>query len=96
MMASEGEAEMRKRSSGSATHNLDGDDKDVWPWLGLTAKEAKANGGADARFDGVRLEAWRALFDYMQKKGLAVIRTERRITLVALPSRSLIADGMPR
>ena len=25
------------------SHNIDGDDNDVWPWLGETAREAKAN-----------------------------------------------------
>jgi hypothetical protein len=30
------------------THNIDGDDKDVWPWLGKTQKEAKINGGSNA------------------------------------------------
>lgn len=54
------------------THNLDGDDKDVWPWLGRTAKEAKANGGANARFDVATLEEWRQLFDHMQAKGVVV------------------------
>lgn len=54
------------------THNLDGDDQDVWPWLGRTAREAKANSGANARFDIARLNEWRELFDYLQTKGVAV------------------------
>jgi CubicO group peptidase (beta-lactamase class C family) len=52
------------------THNLDGDDKDVWPWLGATAKEAKRNSGKDARFDIARLREWRELFEYMQRQGV--------------------------
>ncbi|UCE46750.1 MAG: DUF5060 domain-containing protein, partial [Phycisphaerales bacterium] len=52
------------------THNIDGDDRDVWPWLGDTPREAKANGRADARFDIAKLVQWRELFEYMQNKGL--------------------------
>jgi hypothetical protein len=52
------------------THNIDGDDKDVWPWLGDTAREAKSNGADDVRFDVARLEEWRELFDHMQTRGV--------------------------
>lgn len=52
------------------THNIGGDDKDVWPWLGDTARQAMANGGADARFDVAKLAQWRDLFEYMQTKGV--------------------------
>jgi hypothetical protein len=52
------------------THNVGGDDNDVWPWLGKTPREARANGGKGARFDVARLEAWRELFEYMQTKGV--------------------------
>ncbi|MFQ5808236.1 MAG: DUF5060 domain-containing protein, partial [Armatimonadota bacterium] len=52
------------------THNLDGDDRDVWPWLGKTAAEAKANGGPDARFDVARLAEWVDLFEHMQRQGV--------------------------
>ena len=38
------------------TNNIDGDDKDVWPWLGETAREAKVNSAGDVRFDVARLE----------------------------------------
>ena len=51
-------------------HNIDGDDKDVWPWLGNSLKEAKANGGKDARFDIVKLREWRELFAHMQMRGV--------------------------
>ena len=52
------------------THNLDGDDKDVWPWLGKSAQEAKANSSGEVRFDIARLEEWHQLFGYMQSKGV--------------------------
>jgi len=52
------------------THNLGGDDRDVWPWLGETAREAMTNGGQDSRFDVARLEEWRELFEYMQGRGV--------------------------
>ncbi len=52
------------------THNIDGDDKDVWPWLGESAEEAKANGGKDARFDIAKLHRWRKLFEHMQSRGV--------------------------
>jgi hypothetical protein len=52
------------------THNIDGDDRDVWPWLGKTAREAKANAGPGARFDVARLEEWRQLFEYMHAGGI--------------------------
>jgi len=52
------------------THNISGDDSDVWPWLGETSREARSNGGSDARFDVVKLDEWRELFEYMQAKGV--------------------------
>ncbi len=52
------------------THNIGGDDKDVWPWLGKTQQEAMSNGGSDARFDVAKLDNWRQLFEYMQTKGV--------------------------
>ena len=53
------------------THNIRGDDRDVWPWIGTTEREALQNGGADARFDVAKLEAWRELFEHMQTQGVA-------------------------
>lgn len=50
------------------THNIEGDMRDVWPWLGATEKEAKQNAGLSARFDIGKLREWQALFEYMQKK----------------------------
>ncbi len=52
------------------THNIDGDDRDVWPWLGDSPREAKANGEKNARFDVVKLDEWRALFEHMQDRGV--------------------------
>ena len=52
------------------THNINGDNKDVWPWLGGTSTEAKTNAGASARFDVAKLEEWRLLFEFMQEKGV--------------------------
>ena len=54
------------------SHNIDGDDKDVWPWLGRTTKEAKANGAANSRFDVAKLDDWRLLFEHMQQRGVVV------------------------
>jgi CubicO group peptidase (beta-lactamase class C family) len=52
------------------THNIDGDDKDVWPWLGETAEVAKTHGARQARFDLMKLEEWRQLFEHMQTVGV--------------------------
>jgi len=52
------------------THNLGGDDRDVWPWLGGTSQEAMTNGGRDARFDIAKLGQWRELFEHMQTRGV--------------------------
>jgi len=52
------------------THNLGGDDKDVWPWLGSSAEIAMTNGGPDARFDIPKMHEWRQLFEHMQKAGV--------------------------
>jgi len=52
------------------THNIGGDNKDVWPWLGETAREAMSNAGREARFDVAKLDGWRQLFEHMQAKGV--------------------------
>ncbi len=52
------------------THNIGGDDKDVWPWLGEIAREAMSNAGKNARFDVAKLDEWRQLFEHMQAKGV--------------------------
>jgi hypothetical protein len=51
------------------THNLEGDEKDVWPWLGDTSEEAKRN---HLRFDVARLDKWRDLFEYIQSKNIVI------------------------
>ena len=52
------------------THNIRGDDRDVWPWLGKTERDAMAHGGKNSRFDVAKLDEWRQLFEHMQKKGV--------------------------
>ena len=53
------------------THNIDGDDRDVYPWLGSGSSEAKSNAGATtARFNVVKLQEWLELFEYMTEKGV--------------------------
>jgi hypothetical protein len=52
------------------THNIAGDDNDVWPWIGKTSREARSNGGSNARFDVAKLDEWRQLFEHMQAKGV--------------------------
>ncbi len=52
------------------THNLDGDDSDVWPWVGDSTASAKVNGGRNARFDIKRLNEWYELFSHMQGTGV--------------------------
>ncbi|RMG39271.1 MAG: DUF5060 domain-containing protein [Planctomycetota bacterium] len=53
-------------------HNVGGDGNDVWPWLGRSPREAKANAAGQVRFDIARLEQWAALFEYMQTQGVAL------------------------
>jgi len=52
------------------THNIGGDDKDVWPWFGASQREAMSNGVGEVRFDVAKLDEWRVLFEYMQTKGV--------------------------
>ncbi|MCP4261971.1 MAG: DUF5060 domain-containing protein [Planctomycetes bacterium] len=52
------------------THNVGGDDRDVWPWLGETPRQAMANSRRNVRFDVAKLAQWRDLFEYMQSKGV--------------------------
>ncbi|MCP4782230.1 MAG: DUF5060 domain-containing protein [Fuerstiella sp.] len=52
------------------THNIGGDDKDVWPWLGRTQQKAMSNGAGDPRFDVAKLDEWRELFEHMQTRGV--------------------------
>jgi hypothetical protein len=52
------------------THNLGGDNRDVWPWVGKSAGGARVNSSGNVRFDIARLEEWYQLFRYMQSKGV--------------------------
>ena len=53
------------------THNIGGDHKDVWPWLGDDARTAMTNARkGNVRFDVARLRQWGELFEYMQRKGV--------------------------
>lgn len=54
------------------SHNIGGDDKDVWPWLGQTSKDARSNGAASSRFDVAKLDEWRQIFEHMQQRGVVV------------------------
>lgn len=65
-------AERGINSSYVMSHNLGGDDRDVWPWFGKTQREAKAHSVGDVRFDVGKLDQWRELFEYMQRRGVAV------------------------
>ncbi len=49
--------------------NIDGDHRDVWPWVGDTGEEAKQN---SARYDVAKLEHWRDLFEHIQSSGLVI------------------------
>lgn len=48
-------------------HNVDGDGKNVWPWVGNNQASAKAN---HEHFDVAKLEEWEQIFTYAQSKGL--------------------------
>jgi len=50
-------------------HNVDGDARSVWPWVGATEAEARAN---HEHFALAKLEEWEALFSYLQSKGVVL------------------------
>lgn len=50
-------------------NTVDGDGKDVWPWVGRTQEEAKQN---DGRFDLAKLDRWRDFFEYVQASGIVI------------------------
>lgn len=50
-------------------HNVDGDGQNVWPWVGQTNGEAKAN---DEHFDIAKLAQWEDIFTYAQEKGIVL------------------------
>ena len=49
--------------------NIDGDGKNVWPWVGSTQAEAKTN---HEHLDIGKLAEWEQLFSYIQSKGLVL------------------------
>jgi len=49
--------------------NIDGDESNVWPWLGATPGDAKRNSD---RFDLKKLARWEQIFDYIQDKGIVL------------------------
>jgi hypothetical protein len=51
------------------THTLDGDENDVWPWIGQSPEEAKKRSD---RYDVAKLERWREFFEYLQGKGIVI------------------------
>ncbi len=53
------------------THNVRGDDQDVWPWIGSNQQQAMSNGAGQVRFDVAKLDQWHQLFEYMQMRGVA-------------------------
>ncbi len=63
-------AQRRVNSMYIMTHNIGGDDRDVWPWLGQSAAEAMANGGKHPRFDVTKLDQWQQLLEHMQDRGV--------------------------
>jgi hypothetical protein len=50
-------------------HNIDGDQRNVWPWVGSDQTEAKTN---RERFDLAKLARWEQLFTYIQGKGIVL------------------------
>ena len=49
--------------------NIDGDRKNIWPWVGETQAEAKLN---HERFDVARLAEWEDNFEMIQERGLVL------------------------
>ncbi|HEU0021065.1 MAG TPA: DUF5060 domain-containing protein, partial [Dehalococcoidia bacterium] len=51
------------------THNVGGDRRNVWPWVGSDMSQAQAN---TQHFDVAKLAQWERWFDYLQSKGLVI------------------------
>ena len=49
------------------TNNIDGDDNDVWPWLGNTPQKAKKQ---NRRFNIAKLQQWEDFFTYVENKNM--------------------------
>lgn len=50
-------------------HNVGGDGRNVWPWVGDDETEARRN---HQHFDVARLAEWEELFSYIQERGLVL------------------------
>lgn len=50
-------------------HNVGGDARNVWPWVGADEEEAAEN---HEHFDVAKLAAWEQLFSYIQEKGIVL------------------------
>lgn len=51
------------------TNNVRGDNRDVWPWIGETDREAMKNPN---RFDVGRLRRWQDFLEYIQERGIVI------------------------
>jgi len=50
-------------------HNIGGDGKNVWPWVGTDTPSAKSN---HEHFDINKLAEWERIFSYIQSKGIVL------------------------
>ncbi len=50
-------------------HNIDGDGKNVWPWVGSNPAEAKRD---TTRFDNAKLAEWEVFFSAAQERGIVI------------------------
>ena len=50
-------------------NNVDGDRRNIWPWVGDDQEEAKVN---HERFDLAKLAEWENMFNYIESKGLVI------------------------
>lgn len=50
-------------------NNVDGDRRNIWPWVGADQEEAKSN---HERFDLVKLAEWENIFNYIEGQGLVI------------------------
>jgi hypothetical protein len=51
------------------THNIEGDKRNVWPWVGSSESAARSN---HEHFDPVKLAQWERWFDHMQSRGIVI------------------------
>lgn len=50
-------------------HNIDGDRRNVWPWVGKSQSEARKN---NEYFDVAKLAEWEEIFSYIQERGIVL------------------------